>query len=383
MSAAVEQDQCVQEILEVGHCVLRNHFPVEAVMAYREAFLSLLADVAQRIPDGNRGEHRWAIGLPFARPFYHSEFFIDPTVNGIVSRILGEDMHISYYGTDTPCKGSQYQAFHADLPLLFPEQPQFRHPPLLLSLRFTFGDMTLANGPFEVAPGTQHLPRESTLAKAEAGELASFGEIRGRDRVPQELDLVVVHRSLLHDLRGAQLVAAMNNRDFRSELCQKRSFFHCRVPSANNGEFLIAEEETVARRACGEPVPHEFRFTGKTEHARRGARRRDHRLAFARRVLTVYPDLERSRREVDLRHVRIDHARSKTLRLLSKIGHQLRSHTPFGEAGIILNVGGRHELATGEHPGEADRLEIGPRRIHSSSQAGGTGADDDDVLGHP
>ena len=172
MSAAVEQDQCVQEILEVGHCVLRNHFPVEAVMAYREAFLSLLADVAQRIPDGNRGEHRWAIGLPFARPFYHSEFFIDPTVNGIVSRILGEDMHISYYGTDTPCKGSQYQAFHADLPLLFPEQPQFRHPPLLLSLRFTFGDMTLANGPFEVAPGTQHLPRESTLAKAEAGELA-------------------------------------------------------------------------------------------------------------------------------------------------------------------------------------------------------------------
>ena len=114
-------------------------------------FSPLLEDVAARIPEGNRGPNRWAIGLPFAPPFYHSAFFNDNTVIEIVSRILGEDMHISYYGTDTPIQGSEYQHVHADLPFLFKEEPAHRHPPALLSVRFTFVDMTPENGPFEVA----------------------------------------------------------------------------------------------------------------------------------------------------------------------------------------------------------------------------------------
>lgn len=173
MTFKVDVKQCVQEILDVGHCILRNQYPVDLIEACRKAYLPLLADVAKRIPEGNRGSHRWAIGLPFAPPFYHSVFFTDDIVNEIVGRILGKDMHISCYGTDTPCKGSVHQAFHADLPLLFPEQPDYCHPPLLLSVRFTFGRMTLENGPFEVVAGTQNLPRELTLSKAESGELDS------------------------------------------------------------------------------------------------------------------------------------------------------------------------------------------------------------------
>ena len=127
--------------------------------------------MARRIPEGNRGPNRWAIGLPFAPPFYHSVFFLDETVNRICSRILGEDMHVVYYGTDTPVAGSGYQKVHADIPHLFPEDSDHRHPPVTLSVRFTFGDMTMENGPFEVAPGMQHLPREETLARLESGEL--------------------------------------------------------------------------------------------------------------------------------------------------------------------------------------------------------------------
>ena len=80
-------------------------------------------------------------------------------------------MHIVYYGTDTPIKGSQLQKIHADIPFLFPQNPDHQHPPVTLSVRFTFGEMTLENGPFEVAPGTQHLPREETIAKLECGEI--------------------------------------------------------------------------------------------------------------------------------------------------------------------------------------------------------------------
>ena len=164
-------DQCVNEILDVGHCILRHHFPQAELKQCNEAFLPLLDDIARRIPEGNRGPKRWANGLPFAPPFYHSEFFNDDTVNEIVGRIFGQDMHISYFGLDTPTKDSGYQGIHRDVGPLFPEVPERRSPPVLLSLRFPFVDMTLDNGPFEVADGTQHLPVQEAIAKAESGDL--------------------------------------------------------------------------------------------------------------------------------------------------------------------------------------------------------------------
>ena len=166
----IDIDECVAEILDIGHCVLPDRFPRTALEECRQAFQPLLEDIAARIPEGNRGPNRWAIGLPFAPPFYHSAFFNDDTVIEIVSRVLGEDMHISYYGTDTPIQGSEYQHVHADLPFLFKEDPAHRHPPALLSVRFTFVDMTPENGPFEVAERTQHLPRTETLERGQCGQ---------------------------------------------------------------------------------------------------------------------------------------------------------------------------------------------------------------------
>ncbi len=164
-------DECVEQVLTRGHCLLKGRFPAQAVESCREDFMPLLEQVGQRIPEGNRGLCRWAIGLPFAPPFYHSAFFTDALVNEICRRILGDGMHVVYYGTDTPVKGSDFQKVHADIPFPFPEEPGIRHPPLTLSVRFTFGAMTMANGPFEVAPGTQYLPRQETIAKLEAGEI--------------------------------------------------------------------------------------------------------------------------------------------------------------------------------------------------------------------
>ena len=65
----IDIDQCVEEILARGHCILRDHFPRPALEEYRRGFLPLLEEVATRIPAGNRGSKRWAIGLPFAKPF--------------------------------------------------------------------------------------------------------------------------------------------------------------------------------------------------------------------------------------------------------------------------------------------------------------------------
>ena len=169
---AIDIDKCVAEVLEQGHCILPGHFPRPAIDECHRAFLPLLADVASRIPAGNRGPARWAIGLPFAPGFYHSAFFNDDTVIGIVSSILGEDMCITYYGTDTPTKGSEHQRVHSDMPTLFPEEPAHRHPPSLISVRFSLVDMTPENGPFEVAERTQHLSHEEAEERINSGKVA-------------------------------------------------------------------------------------------------------------------------------------------------------------------------------------------------------------------
>ena len=63
---SIDIDQCAGEILDLGHCILRDHFPRPEIEACRQGFLPLLEEVSARVPEGNR----WAIGLPFAPPFY-------------------------------------------------------------------------------------------------------------------------------------------------------------------------------------------------------------------------------------------------------------------------------------------------------------------------
>ena len=167
----IDINKCVEEVLEDGYCILPNHFPRPLLEQCNEDFQPILEDIARRIPDGNRGAKRWANGLAFGPPFYHSEFFNDDAATEIMSRILGEDMHISYYGMDTPTPGAEDQGIHTDIPFLFPEDPDHQHPPTNLAVRFTFVDVTEENGPFAVIPGSHHLPQEETLAKAKAGEL--------------------------------------------------------------------------------------------------------------------------------------------------------------------------------------------------------------------
>ena len=189
---AVDIDQCVAEILEVGHCILPGHLPRTGIDECRGAFLPLVSEVASRIPDGNRGPRRWAIGLPFAPPLYQTAFFNDDTIIQIVSSILGEDMSISYYGTDTPIGGSEYQKVHSDMPTLFPEEPAHRHPPSLLSVRFSLVDMTPENGPFEVAERTQH------LSKAEADEIVDSGQLQLNPLMMKAGDVMITDPRALH-----------------------------------------------------------------------------------------------------------------------------------------------------------------------------------------
>src|SRR5829696_6035264 len=60
-------------------------------------------------------------------------------------------------------------------------------------------------------------------------------------RIPNKLDLLVSERFLLHDLRRPQLVAAVNDINFRSVTRQESRFFHRGVTTTNNDQRLVAK----------------------------------------------------------------------------------------------------------------------------------------------
>ena len=163
---------CIQEIRQDGYCILRGHFPADAVEACRVAFEPIAqAYLVENADKPNRGPQRHYIPLPFRPPFYHPAFFNDDNVYTIVAGMLGEQMVIDQYASDTPFEGSAHQDVHADLQALFPERPDLILPPELLALNWPFVDVTAERGPFQVAKGTHLMPRTQALARIESGDI--------------------------------------------------------------------------------------------------------------------------------------------------------------------------------------------------------------------
>lgn len=164
-----EIEALTQAVLTDGFCILRGHFALEALEPWREAFKPLLEDHIQREGDlQNRGAARYYVTLPFTAPFANPDIYEDDDILAIVAGLVGEDAVMCQLATDTPLLGSDYQATHRDAPPLFPEiKPET--PPFQLAVNFPLVDVTLENGPFEVARGTHMLPKEEGMKLLESG----------------------------------------------------------------------------------------------------------------------------------------------------------------------------------------------------------------------
>ena len=85
-------------------------FRLDAVESCRVAFGPIAeAYLAENAEKPNRGPRRHYIPLPFRPPLYNSAFFNDDTILAIASGILGEQMVLDQFASDTPYKGSVHQ----------------------------------------------------------------------------------------------------------------------------------------------------------------------------------------------------------------------------------------------------------------------------------
>jgi hypothetical protein len=105
---------------------------------------------------------------------------------------------------------------------------------------------------------TQALSLDATLGASAGGDVFEHhvGYLARRavedvsdDAVPDERDLRMRERAVLHDLRRAQCVAPVNDLDLAAQARQVERLLERGVAAADDRDVLVLEEEAIAGRA--------------------------------------------------------------------------------------------------------------------------------------
>jgi len=159
------------EVRRTGSTIIRNLLPVDKIDELNQVFQPLLDEtVRAEAGAGNRGPSRYYVTPPFRLPWTDPSIIDNDVIMAIVTELVGADGVFCQLATDTPCKGSEYQALHRDTQPLFPEWKQ-ETPPYQLAVNFPLVDSNQENGPLEMVPSTHILAKEDALRRIESGEL--------------------------------------------------------------------------------------------------------------------------------------------------------------------------------------------------------------------
>ncbi|MNM90844.1 hypothetical protein D3C81_1031220 [compost metagenome] len=71
--------------------------------------------------------------------------------------------------------------------------------------------------------------------------------------------------AVLHNLRGAQLLTAVNQSHLGRKPSQEARFFERRIPASNDNNFFAAEEESITGCACADSASHIVLLTWNTK----------------------------------------------------------------------------------------------------------------------
>ena len=218
------------------------------------------------------------------------------------------------------------------------------------------------------------------VAQADLGQFAVLaGDELLRHERRLEVDVVLLDGAVAHDLRGAELVAAVDDRQLVGELGDEDRVLHRRVAAADHDHPVAFEEGAVADPAGGDAAAAELHLAGDAEPFRLRPHRQDHGLGAV--LLVAEEDLlDAAVGELDAVDVVGDEAGPEALGLGAELAHHLRPHDPLGEAGVVLDVGRVLQLTAPLEALEHERLEVGAGGVESGGVPGRAAADDDHVL---
>jgi ectoine hydroxylase-related dioxygenase (phytanoyl-CoA dioxygenase family) len=145
----------VQQVQMNGFVLFEGVIPRERIATIRAAFLKQLDEHRARTPS-NRGTNRFQMHVPFEAPFIDPLVIENPLALSILDTLLGDNCHCHYFASDTALPGSDYQAVHSDIHLLFPETA-LSLPAYSIVVNIPLIDVRLEHGPVEIWPGGTHL----------------------------------------------------------------------------------------------------------------------------------------------------------------------------------------------------------------------------------
>jgi len=216
------------------------------------------------------------------------------------------------------------------------------------------------------------------VAQDEAGDLPARDVLHLLDDgVPPEFDLGVLERLLLHDLRRPQGVAPVNHGHLRGEPRQEVRLLQRRVAASHHRDRFAPEEETVARGAGRDPVPHQVPLGRQAEQARRSTGCHDEGPAAVFLVGGLH-DVGGTR-QLHRFDVGLDELGTKPLGLAPHRPDQLGPEDAVGKPRVVLDGRCEHELPAGLGPLDEKGAEVRARGIHRRGEPGRPRSDDDDV----
>ncbi len=176
---------------------------------------------------------------------------------------------------------------------------------------------------------------------------------------------------------GAELVAAMDQRDLLRDVRQVQRFLDGGVAAADDGDVLALVEKTVAGGAARHAAAHEGLLGRQPEVHRAGAGRDDQRVAGV--LAAVADQAERPLRQLRGVDVVEHDLGVKALGVREETRHQVGALDAVVVGGPVVDLGGRHQLAALREAGDQHRLEVGAGGVDGSGVARRAGSEDQDA----
>jgi hypothetical protein len=181
-------DRFIQELRADGVCILKAHFSRSLLANWNQAFTEVLYDRIRNGTASPRGPNRYYISLPFTRPFADPAVYEDSDILAVLEAAAQGELVMPELASDTPLRGSDYQVIHRDHKLRSPDlldlDPSV---PFQFAVNFPLVDVTLDNGPFEIARGTHIWSDAECSERTKAGHvkleplLMNAGDVMIRD----------------------------------------------------------------------------------------------------------------------------------------------------------------------------------------------------------